>query len=157
MHFSSILVLAAPLAALAATLEAPIPGYRIVPLEWEVEMAPGRTEALNGTIEEVYAQILRINPDFQLAAPAPAAEARGLQPEKRNQVVCGAFSRASRRHIRKGIMYLHEVAGRPANGPGPRACGQDDVSKELESFDKIAFSAMKILQGCASVRARSQA
>lgn len=34
-------------------------------------MAPGQTAVLNGTVQEVYAQILDINPGYQLAAAGP--------------------------------------------------------------------------------------
>ncbi|KAK8038606.1 hypothetical protein PG993_007017 [Apiospora rasikravindrae] len=167
MHFSSILVLAAPLAALAAALEAPIPGYRVEEMQWEVDVGHGQTESLNGTVEEVFARILEVNPEFQLApAPAPApgaAEARGLQPEKRGKLVCGGFPRGSVLYLNQGVNYLRGVPGRPGNGPGPGACGRVSCSynsaiwwcndntffKQLDSYDQIANSAKNTINKCA--------
>ncbi|KAK3996150.1 hypothetical protein QBC44DRAFT_365699 [Cladorrhinum sp. PSN332] len=43
-----------------------IPGYTIVPMAWEFETSPGGpTVVLNGTVEEAYAQLLKINPEYE--------------------------------------------------------------------------------------------
>jgi hypothetical protein len=82
MQFSTLVFVTSAMAQGAFGLEvAPIPGYTIVPLSWEIEVSPGQVEVLNGTVQEVMAQAAAINPDYKLPdrVPAPAsAQPRAL-------------------------------------------------------------------------------
>ncbi|KAL4793041.1 hypothetical protein BDV19DRAFT_391483 [Aspergillus venezuelensis] len=113
---------------------------------WEVQPSPGADFiTLNGTVQEVYAEFLRINPDYEqdwqkvpdsvnpntwLGSWANAKKViRGLidplLPRKyREKLKCyeidmtGKIKKdwASRRHILEGIEYLRKVKGRPTVG-----------------------------------------
>lgn len=120
-------------------LQAPIEGYGVVDLEWEVEVSPGgKTVILNGTVEKVRDELVKLNPNwdedyaarteplakrndgFELAARADFTNARffcrGRWPE------CPAP------RISGGIAYLRRIQGRPTNGPGPGNCGRVSCS-----------------------------
>jgi hypothetical protein len=106
---------------MAADAANTISGYTIETPVWEVEVAPGQTEVLNGTVQEVYAQALQINPNFQLMPASPVRE-RDLA-EKRNTVVkCGTFPLADKGRIDEGIRYLRTLPTAPRMPPGPGAC-----------------------------------
>lgn len=107
--------------------DSPIPGYGIEAFEWDVEIAPGHIEALNGTVQEVYAQVLQINPGFQPPLDAGATmESRGLH-QKRN-VLCGNFPSADKGRVLQGISNLRGLGAAPRNGPGPGNCGRVSCS-----------------------------
>ncbi|KAL2854258.1 hypothetical protein BJY01DRAFT_232004 [Aspergillus pseudoustus] len=92
--------------AQASTLKAPIPGYGFEDFTWEMETTPGGpTVLLNGTVQEIYAELLKINPSYD----GDFAE---------------TLAAAITRRIREGITYLRSVSGRPTNGPGPGNCGR---------------------------------
>lgn len=90
---------------------------------------------MNGTVQEVYAQALQMNPDFEPpvskrnAAAAGSIQLIDRSLNKRN-VICGNFASADKRRILEGIAYLNNLpAGdRPTNGPGPRTCGRVSCS-----------------------------
>ncbi|KAK3897422.1 hypothetical protein C8A05DRAFT_39028 [Staphylotrichum tortipilum] len=167
MRASLASFLVAFVAKTAMAVEAPIPGYVVETLEWDVPVAPGQVEVLNGTIQEVFAQALQINPDFKLqqdTGASTAAKRGGLeQHEKRTTVLCGNWPLANKGRIEEGIRYLRVVPAAPRNGPGPGACGRVSCSynsaiwwcndnttpKTLESWDWIANSAGFIIQNCA--------
>ncbi|KAL4965812.1 uncharacterized protein BDV14DRAFT_199586 [Aspergillus stella-maris] len=116
------------------------------PASWEVQPSPGAPFInLNGTVQEVYAQLLRINPDYEedwknvpdsvnpntwLETWASAKEVirdlvDPLLPRKyRERLTCyepdetgrSKKSWASRRRILEGIEYLRKVKGRPTVG-----------------------------------------
>lgn len=101
-------------------------GYEVDIIQWKVEVSPGQTEILNGTAQEVYDQILEINPDFILAEPDEAdLEARGVQ---KRAVHCGNWPLADKGRIQEGINYLRGVGGQPFHGPGPGKCGRVSCS-----------------------------
>ncbi|GJN85895.1 hypothetical protein PLIIFM63780_009470 [Purpureocillium lilacinum] len=146
--------------AQAMSLQPPAPGYGVETLLWDVEVARGRFETLNGTIQEVYAQVLRLNPHFKLPEDPPVA--RGLN-RKRSTVRCGNWPLTSKDRIQEGINYLRRLNGAPRNGPGPSNCGRvscsynaaiwwcndNTVPKTLDSWNWIADSAQHILNTCA--------
>lgn len=107
------------------SLQPPAPGYGVETLLWDVEVARGRFETLNGTIQEVYAQVLRLNPHFKLPEDPPVA--RGLN-RKRSTVRCGNWPLTSKDRIQEGINYLRRLNGAPRNGPGPSNCGRVSCS-----------------------------
>ncbi|KAJ6441367.1 major facilitator superfamily transporter [Purpureocillium lavendulum] len=140
------MIFAALMAALMIHAQS-VPGYGVEPLEWNVDIAPGRTAVLNGTVQEVYAQILQIKPDYTLADVVAVPEPRALR-HKRSTVKCGNFALAEKRRIVEGINYLRRVPGAPRNGPGPGNCGRNTSPKTLDSWDAIANSAQHIVNTC---------
>ncbi|KAL4902251.1 hypothetical protein BDW74DRAFT_181097 [Aspergillus multicolor] len=110
----------------------------------------GPTVLLNGTVQEIYAELLKINPSYDgdfaetLAAAQAAAETESKTYEaadidadadagiaslhKRLPVTCNNYDEAITRRIREGITYLRGVSGRPSNGPGPGNCGRVSCS-----------------------------
>ncbi|KHO01298.1 uncharacterized protein MAM_00299 [Metarhizium album ARSEF 1941] len=139
---------------------APILGYDVEAISWDLEVAPGWNEVLYGTVQEVYAQARKMNPDFKLDK---VVEPRDLH-EKRSNVICGNFGLADKGRIQEGINYLRGVPAAPRNGPGPGNCGRVSCShnaaiwwcndnltpKTLDSWDQIANSAQHIVNTCAS-------
>ncbi|EQL02535.1 hypothetical protein OCS_01752 [Ophiocordyceps sinensis CO18] len=109
----------------------PIPGYGVDIIEWDVEVSPGWHELINGTVEQVYDQVLDIKPDWNpLDVPAAAAAPgkRGYKV-KRGNVICGVWASATRGAIINGISYLRRVRGSATSGPGPGNCGRGRCSR----------------------------
>ncbi|KAI1116482.1 hypothetical protein F5Y14DRAFT_448998 [Nemania sp. NC0429] len=146
-----------------------IPGYTIVDLSWEVEATPGIPPVLlNGTVQEVYAQLLELNPAFEIQHPPIAS--RHAAPDGRSKLVrrdhtsCGNWPLASKKRILEGYKHLAGILGKPKNGPGPGNCGRvscsynsaiwwcndNTFSKTLNSWYTIAESALIITNDCAS-------
>ncbi|KAK4236721.1 hypothetical protein C8A03DRAFT_35373 [Achaetomium macrosporum] len=145
-------VLAVFMAQATMGVEAPLPGYTIVPMEWEVEVAPRRTEFLNGTIQEVYAKLVEINPYFQ-RKPLPSGDDMKRAPvgafdRRATRVNCGTWPLANKGRIQEGINYLRTVPAAPRNAAGPGACGRNPTPKTLDNWGMIADSAQYILQVC---------
>lgn len=123
-------------------LEPPLPGYKAEVLQWEVPLSrDGRTAVLNGTVQQVYQQLLELNPDYKAEfgavekVPAPATAhvsrrtARALQDsEPDTWEDCGRFDPAKTNAIYEGINHLNQVPGRPGSAPGPGVCGQVSCS-----------------------------
>lgn len=124
------LALSTTAVTLAADVD-PIPGYKIVDIAWEIEVSPGRIEILNGTVQEVVAQAIAINPDYKLRdvppEPAPAFKPRG-RLQGREVKFCNNFGTAGVNDIIAGVDYLRGVSGQPSMGPGPGACGRVSCS-----------------------------
>ncbi|KAH8896360.1 hypothetical protein GQ53DRAFT_778975 [Thozetella sp. PMI_491] len=116
----------------------PIPGYTTVELSWA----------------EVYAQILQINPEYQIQYDLVS---------KRDSTLCGNFGLADKGRIQEGITYLRGLNGAPRNGPGPANCGRVSCSynaaiwwcndnttpKTLDGWNPIADGAQNIINDCA--------
>lgn len=90
--------------------------------------------ALNGTVQEIYAELIEINPTYDLDFAARVTEASTSNDDgtprlrKRLDVTCNIYSKALRTRIQEGITYLRGVSGRPTNGPGPGNCGRVSCS-----------------------------
>ncbi|KAK4130059.1 hypothetical protein BT67DRAFT_465288 [Trichocladium antarcticum] len=143
-----------------------IPGYGTQVMQWEVEVTPGHTELLNGTIQEAYEQAHQINPDFTPPGSgkdtAEGTVIRGLH-EKRGHVTCGGFKTGVVVPTLDGVRYLRRITGKPHNQPGPRYCTRVSCSWKsaiwwcndnqgplyLDSWNQIADSAYEILVECA--------
>ncbi|KAK3985574.1 hypothetical protein QBC44DRAFT_404269 [Cladorrhinum sp. PSN332] len=163
-------------------IEEGIPGYKTVPITWEVQPTlDGPPVLLNGTVREVHAQLLAINPDYDAqVAPVLAAAVTAVTTSdkrnsdnsplisKRDSITCGVWPSASRRRIEEGIRYLRfDVGGRPGNGPGPGNCGrvscsynaaiwwcnENRVPYQLQGFWQIGDGAQAVVNGCASGQA----
>lgn len=126
MHPSTLLL------ALAATLTTAteIPGYTIVPLDWEVEVSPGKIATLNGTVQEVIAQAQAINPGFALQeiGPEPVKKRRRGPLSRREVKFCNNFGAADVGAILEGVSYLRRLGGSANMKAGPRVCSRVSCS-----------------------------
>lgn len=120
-------------------IEPPLPGYEVEVLQWEVPVSrDGRTAVLNGTVQQVYQQLLEINPNYEaefgtveeIHAPALAQTDRPSKALDKQDTWsdCGRFDPARADPIWAGIDHLNHVSGTPWSGPGPRACSQVSCS-----------------------------
>ncbi|KAF4447181.1 general amidase [Fusarium austroafricanum] len=121
-------------------VDAPIEGYGVVVPEWEVEVTPGTSTVLKGTIEETDTSKRDTDAHLFRRTDFRAAEyfCRGRWP----QCTYG--------YIVDGIEYLRHVQGKPKNDPGPGNCGRNASSKTLNGFGSIADGAEYILHKCSS-------
>ncbi|KAM4064864.1 hypothetical protein HRG_004783 [Hirsutella rhossiliensis] len=175
----AVAVILSALVAKVIGLDDPIEGYAAFTPEWEVEVSPsGRMMRLNGTIEEIYRELLLINPKYEeefVIAPEPkkepppsaklSANSSSLQGTDWNlgTSICGGrWQAASVRRIKEGIEHLRRVRGRPGSEPGPSRCGRvscsynsaiwwcndDGRPKKLSSFSDIANGAQLLVTRC---------
>ncbi|KAH6636400.1 hypothetical protein F5144DRAFT_567358 [Chaetomium tenue] len=173
-------VLATVAVAAPVAQDSPIEGYTIVPITWEFDGPNGQVIQLNGTVQEVVAQLDLIVPNSQaklIASIAAASTASSTSRrdeesplEKRydeDKILCWVhgWTAASLRSIQDGINYLNGVSGRPSHGPGPSTCARVSCSygsaiywcndnrslKELNSFKDIAHGADRIKNNCQQV------
>ncbi|EHK44629.1 hypothetical protein TRIATDRAFT_39606, partial [Trichoderma atroviride IMI 206040] len=149
-------------------LEAPIEGYGVIELQWEVETTPGGpTVLVNGTIEQVYDKLTKINPNFTTEYPLQSRH-RGASGAREKRYTVESYFCWSRWPytslftIEDGISYLRGVRGQPTNGPGPGNCGRvscsyqsaiwwcndNSGSKTLQDFGDIADGAEVITDNC---------
>ncbi|PIG84669.1 hypothetical protein AARAC_001976 [Aspergillus arachidicola] len=120
---------------------------------------------LNGTVQHVHAQLLKINPNYDddFATVLDKREATICWQAGRHQVQ--QLPKARRGDIEAGIKPLRGVSGHPSNGPGPGNCGRlscswgaaiwwcndmrlNTFTKVLPSFNNIADGAQVILNNC---------
>lgn len=120
-------------------IEAPLPGYSVEVLQWDVPVSlDGRTATLNGTVQEVYQQLLEINPNYEAefgtvqqrlsTTIAKAREVFRASERRDTWSDCGHFDAARAQAIWEGINHLNHVSGRPVSGPGPGVCGRVSCS-----------------------------
>jgi hypothetical protein len=122
-------------------IEPPQPGYSVEVLQWEVPVSPdGRTAILNGTVQQVYKQLVEIDPNYRpefgivdnkYLAPRPAQnrESQALREmERHSWSDCGHFDPATTEAVWQGIYHLSHVPGRPVSIPGPGVCGRVSCS-----------------------------
>ncbi|KAL6702812.1 hypothetical protein ACN47E_000898 [Coniothyrium glycines] len=170
MHSSKILALVACFAKLGMTLEAPVEGYEVVDLVWDVVTPGGESLTVTGSVQDVVAEITTIEPGFNvLENVAPVSVRRRTADDifrrQNSDRRCGGpwpFCNAGR--IQEGINYLRGVGGQPREGPGPGRCGRvscsynaaiwwcndNNFEKVLYGFNAIANSAQYIKDGCTS-------
>lgn len=108
--------------------ESYIPGYGVETVSWDVQVPDGSTVVLNGTIQEVYTQLLDLHPNADLSPSTVVSKRTNLKLSKRDSVTCGNWPLANKGYIQDGITYLRTVAGAPRNGPGPGNCGRVSCS-----------------------------
>ncbi|KJZ79315.1 hypothetical protein HIM_01466 [Hirsutella minnesotensis 3608] len=131
---------------LQPAIDAPLEGYDVFTPEWEVEMSPkGRTIRLNGTIEEVYQELLQLNPKYEQefvsdqepqqepssspqTPPNSTSSIQGIDWNVGSTVCGGKWAPASAQRIREGIRHLRRVRGRPGSQAGPARCGRVSCS-----------------------------
>ncbi|KAG6357543.1 hypothetical protein INS49_013420 [Diaporthe citri] len=117
------------------SVEPPLPGYTVEVLQWEVPVShDGRTAVLNGTVQQVYQQLLEINPNYEdesgtfeeIHVPTLAQTHGSSKVLEREDTWsdCGRFDAAKAVPIWEGIDHLNHVSGTPVSRPGPGICGQ---------------------------------
>ena len=128
---------AAAVTAVRAPVTEGVEGYGMQPMQWEIQAFPdGEYLTLEGTVQEVEAQLLAINPNWETDFPLPpsvaAADAARRLARRTDfggsKTLCNLFEKASIYEILGGINYLRGVGGRPGAGPGPGNCGQVSCS-----------------------------
>ncbi|KAL2688959.1 hypothetical protein Neosp_003009 [[Neocosmospora] mangrovei] len=151
-------------------------GMEVVPVKWELELKPGgEVVNLTGTVEEVYPQLLDLNPtyDQDWAGHDDETDDEGfVDPEKRDSdnpasvlwkrstfkssnINCKKYTWASCHFIRKGIEYLRKVKGKPVNDPGK--CGRVSCSENSGIYWCNSASGKKTLNSFGSVADGAQA
>ncbi|KAG6112143.1 hypothetical protein E4U13_004405 [Claviceps humidiphila] len=151
-------------------IEAPIPGYDVKTLDWNVHLDPRDAPVtLSGTIEEVTSKAKKLNPrwarDIAKRKPARDDEARLQTRDWAYRVDCAdgkRWKKAGLWHVQAGLDYLSKLKAKPKMGPGPGTCSRVSCSykaaiwwcndnteqHELESFDEIVSCATSILDKC---------
>ncbi|KAL3490622.1 hypothetical protein BJX62DRAFT_237908 [Aspergillus germanicus] len=151
-----------------------IDGYRIVDLQTEVAWKIGEDPIiLNGTVQDVHAQLLELNPNYDAEAEELAKafqakrEEEEEQPqEKRDHSFCGRWPHADQILARQNVRTLRGQSGRPSLGAGPGVCARVACTNDggavvwwcndnthpvtLGSFSDIANAATVIDQDCSS-------
>lgn len=105
----------------------------MVPISWEIETSPnGSTIVLQGTVEEIYAHLIDINPNYESDFGAVVHKENDANAwhslNKRDDLLCNIFPLAGIGAIKTGIKYLKTVKGQPVNGPGPGNCDRVSCS-----------------------------
>jgi hypothetical protein len=122
-------------------------GYELFTPSWEVQVIPGgELITLNGTIEEVHAELLHLNSNWDEDFPEePEAEDTNESTDlverdfdspldKRTDFTnskynCfGPYGLAKSIAINQGITYLRKVKGNPRASAGPSRCGRVSCS-----------------------------
>ncbi|KAL4900649.1 hypothetical protein BDW74DRAFT_182485 [Aspergillus multicolor] len=140
-----------------------IPGYAMAEVAWDVAISPdGPHVTLNGTIQEVYRQLVEINPEYSMTlgleteaedenddddepedvdpdadatTPAPTPSATLTKRQTIKEYFCfGRWEGCSRKRIRKSINKLRGVQGTPSLPAGPAVCGRVSCSKKAAIF-----------------------
>ncbi|KAK8133561.1 hypothetical protein PG984_005573 [Apiospora sp. TS-2023a] len=150
--------------AASTALEAPLPGYGVETLQWEIAVAPGQTEILNGTVQEVHHQVLQINPEYRFRAlpekDLSMREAQTKTPDDR--IICFPDRTDKPRAFQAGFVYLRGIDGTPTNGHGPGNCGRvscsgnsaiwwcndNETPKTLDNWAMIADAAERQVYHC---------
>jgi len=123
-----------------------IPGYKVVPLEWSLDVGDGKDPLhLTGTVEQVLDQLKVSHPEFEAKVEAAVAAAPPLSTvatetsenpaaavvkrwEYEGHFCFGRWQRTNRNRIWEGVMYLRRVGGRPWMNPGPGTCARVSCS-----------------------------
>ncbi|KAG5986633.1 hypothetical protein E4U52_008399 [Claviceps spartinae] len=137
-------------------IEAPIPGYDVKTLDWNVHLDPREAPiTLSGTIEEVTSKAKKLNPrlarDMAKRKPARDDESRLQTRDWAYRVDCAdgkRWKKAGLWHVQAGLDYLSKLKAKPKMGPGPGTCSRNTEEHELESFDEIVSCATSILDKC---------
>lgn len=119
-------------------MEPPLPRYKVEVLQWEVPVSrDGRTAILNGTVQQVYQQVLEINPDYEAEfgtiekyKPGTTHTHRPFKILEKQDTWsdCGRFDPAKAVPVWEGINHLNHVSGTPVSRPGPGTCGRVSCS-----------------------------
>ncbi|KAK7977001.1 hypothetical protein PG996_003072 [Apiospora saccharicola] len=153
--------------AASTALEAPFSRYGVETLQWEIAVAPGQTEILNGTVQEVHRQVLQINPEYRFRTlPEKDLSTREAQTKTPgDRIICFHENTHKPRAFQAGFGYLRGIEGKPTNGPGPGNCGRvscsgnsaiwwcndNETPKTLDSWAMIADAAERQVYHCGVV------
>ncbi|OJJ53586.1 hypothetical protein ASPSYDRAFT_533281 [Aspergillus sydowii CBS 593.65] len=136
---------------------------QLVEPSWEVAPYPGAAPiTLNGTVEQVYAKLLEINPNYDedFKDSEPELEPTRSLKKRKDTLVCDGEHSADTTRIDQGIKYLRKVKGSPQLSPWACSrvscswysaiiwCNDSPYSKTLPSFNNIADGAQVIRDGC---------
>ncbi|KUI54747.1 hypothetical protein VP1G_02007 [Cytospora mali] len=151
-------ILAAIISILVGTavgLKAPIDGYDVVNITWNMQPNISGVEPFNitGTVQDAWRHINHTWPGYPLPkfnltgnGPPPASHqppanlsipATTVTPTAVRQndaaretgtVKCWVWREAYEYFIAEGIAYLSDLPGKPSNGPGPGECGRVSCS-----------------------------
>ncbi|PIA99143.1 hypothetical protein CB0940_03813 [Cercospora beticola] len=138
--------------------------YSFEPLQWKVPASPGGPLVkMNGTVQEVIAQLRELNPHFDESSES------GHDTLQKRLDFTGAiyhchqpWNSGYRDIVEDGITYLRKVGGVPNAGPGPASCARVSCSyngaivwcndnpepKTLFSFGSIADGAQFLVNNC---------
>jgi hypothetical protein len=107
---------------------------------------------LNGTVQEVRAHLLELNPNYdtEFAAAANKSEVPAVVPRGSdnppNVVICNVFDKPEGRafveYLMEGLRYLRSISGQPTLGPGPGTCSRVSCSYDSAIYwcnDVIIF------------------
>lgn len=118
-------------------IEPPLPGYSVEVIRSEV-WVDGLLVTLNGTVQQIYQQVLEINPEYEsefgpvwnTTTPTPDEIRRATLAAERRETWsdCGHWDPARAEAIWEGINHLNHVSGRPVSRPGPGVCGRVSCS-----------------------------
>ncbi|GJN70688.1 hypothetical protein PLICBS_004746 [Purpureocillium lilacinum] len=120
-----------------------------VPIAWEVEVRRGEKATLYGTVQEVHAQLLERNPNWDTEV-APALQARDAattsRVDRRNRddgfssrslIVCGKDPWSNlAAWLDNHIYYLSHINGKPSNRAG--GCGRNTEELTLGSWSWLS-------------------
>ncbi|KAJ0159347.1 hypothetical protein CTA2_9885 [Colletotrichum tanaceti] len=142
MRFTLVLALlpALSVALDGNSVESPVGDKQFVPT-WEFEPFPGEKVVLNGTVEQVVAELEQINPGYspfspdaqaadlaQADASLSSARAKAQRPEiyPRDKVLCNTskWGNVDTYSSDQGYIHLLGVKGLPRGDPGPGNCGR---------------------------------
>ncbi|KAM7189225.1 hypothetical protein V8F20_010229 [Naviculisporaceae sp. PSN 640] len=157
-------------------LQAPLPGYTVEDITWTIDVwGNGTMVNITGPVQHVVAEINKINPDLLknlnvTQPPSSSTKSNIVLPQDLQQGIrCGEsldpknnWDPAETLIIYEGVYYLRGVPGKPANGPGPGACGRVSCSyknaiwwcndkkqtQTLNSFGVIADCAKSLCDKC---------
>lgn len=153
-------------------LAKPLEQYEFVtdPLTWEVDpFNNGTMVNLTGTVQEVYAQIIKINPDFKLNVPD-----HKLEDDVPNDDPTGSsdtpyalcyhtlhntygWNSADESRIKEGISYLRGVPGQPHASPGHGQCSRVSCSYNAAIYwcsdhaDAFSLPSFGVIADCAEI------
>jgi hypothetical protein len=119
-------------------VQAPIPGYGVQRLEWDLPITPGGPKmTFHGTVQNVTAHLSKLNPnwmeDFNISTTTNSASAVEKRELRDFNVNCNrpfGWEPADQQRILQGIDYLRglNMNDHPQNGPGPGNCGRVSCS-----------------------------
>ncbi|KAK0667305.1 hypothetical protein QBC41DRAFT_396172 [Cercophora samala] len=140
MLSKTIMTIAAPLAVLAHALQAPIPGYGVVDIQFDLPIYPGNatseTVPIIGTIEQAVAHMEATYPGWNRTFLKLPNQRNLLHDDAKRNIIpesfnCwGKWQGCSWNAICEGIEYLWRlpIDPKPTNGPGPNNCGRVSCS-----------------------------
>ncbi|KAK4151292.1 hypothetical protein C8A00DRAFT_45489 [Chaetomidium leptoderma] len=121
--------------------------YHIQDLEWQVEISPGHTITVNGTIEDVATQLHTRNPDWEADHPAVATTVKRATDFSGGSYFCGArWPYAHLAAYWEGLRACSRVSC--SYGSAVYLCNDRTEDLRLDSFERIADGLSYIIGRC---------